>query len=610
MPYIGTSPSNGVRRKHTYTATASQTSFSGAGAEGATLSYKDSNFVDVYQNGVKLGDADYTATSGTAIVLGTGATVSDLVVIVAYDVFSAADTVSKADGGQFDGNVTMAGTLGVTGIATFTDDIIIGDGKTIGSASDVDAMTIASNGQVTFSQTLIGTALDISGDIDVDGTTNLDVVDIDGAVDMASTLQVDGAITSSAGATITTADNSNNLTLISTDADASTGPNLVLQRDSASPADNDLSGTIKFIADNDAAEATDCVSIFSKIIDASNGSEDASLLINSIVGGSQISRFNITPLEIAINDDSVDLDFRVESNGNAGMLYVDGGNDRVGIGTTSPDALLVINKAAADHTSSAVTIRNSQDGGYGSILNFESAQTNGTILKAATIGTDGAENWASTANTSSNLKFSTMRDGTLTEHMRITKDGDLLLHKTSAVTSGAGTYFARSSNVSTMPIYLRFLKTYSGVRTATENYHDGTNVGGILFDNSSTTFSTSSDYRLKENVVTDWDATTRLKQLKPSRFNFKIDADKTVDGFLAHEVSSIVPEAVTGIKDELQVWEDGEKLPEGVSVGDNKLDDDGNTMPKYQGIDQSKLVPLLVKTIQELEARITALESA
>ena len=111
MPYIGTSPSQGVRKVHTYTATANQTSFSGAGAEGATLSYKDSNFVDVYQNGVKLGDADYTATSGTAIVLGTGATVSDLVVVVAYDVFSAADTVSKADGGQFDGNVTFAGDI-------------------------------------------------------------------------------------------------------------------------------------------------------------------------------------------------------------------------------------------------------------------------------------------------------------------------------------------------------------------------------------------------------------------------------------------------------------------------------------------------------------------
>ena len=103
MPYIGVSPQFGVRRKHTYTATAGQTSFSGAGSEGATLSYTDSNFVDVYQNGVKLGDADYTSTSGTAIVLAQGASVDDLVEIIVFDAFSAADTVSKADGGTFDG---------------------------------------------------------------------------------------------------------------------------------------------------------------------------------------------------------------------------------------------------------------------------------------------------------------------------------------------------------------------------------------------------------------------------------------------------------------------------------------------------------------------------
>ena len=87
---------------------------------------------------------------------------------------------------DIDGAVDMASTLGVTGIATFADDIIIGDGKTIGSASDVDAITIASNGQVTLTQTLIGTALDISGDVDIDGTTNLDIVDIDGAVNIAA----------------------------------------------------------------------------------------------------------------------------------------------------------------------------------------------------------------------------------------------------------------------------------------------------------------------------------------------------------------------------------------------------------------------------------------
>ena len=139
MAYIGVSPSNGVRRVHTYTATASQTTFSGAGAEGTSLSYKDSNFVDVYQNGIKLGDADYTSTSGTSIVLAQGASVDDLVVVVVFDVFSVADTVSKADGGTFDGNVTMGGTLGVTGASTLTGALSAKGGAVFNEDSaDVD----------------------------------------------------------------------------------------------------------------------------------------------------------------------------------------------------------------------------------------------------------------------------------------------------------------------------------------------------------------------------------------------------------------------------------------------------------------------------------------
>jgi len=109
MAYIGVSPSNGVRRKHTYTATSGQTSFSGAGAEGATLSYNDSNFVDVYQNGVKLAEEDYTATSGTAIVLAQGASADDVVEIIVFDVFSVADTVSKSAGGDFNSDITSGG---------------------------------------------------------------------------------------------------------------------------------------------------------------------------------------------------------------------------------------------------------------------------------------------------------------------------------------------------------------------------------------------------------------------------------------------------------------------------------------------------------------------
>jgi len=137
----------------------------------------------------------------------------------------------------------------------------------------------------------------------------------------------------------------------------------------------------------------------------------------------------------------------------------------------------------------------------------------------------------------------------------------------------------------------------------------GTQRGSISVSGSATAYNTSSDYRMKENVDYIWDATARLKQLKPARFNFIDDASNTlVDGFLAHEVSSIVPEAITGTKDAMTtevLYVEGDKLPDGKSVGDVKE----ASVPDYQGIDQSKLVPLLVKTIQELEARITALEA-
>jgi len=140
----------------------------------------------------------------------------------------------------------------------------------------------------------------------------------------------------------------------------------------------------------------------------------------------------------------------------------------------------------------------------------------------------------------------------------------------------------------------------------------GTFKGGIDVSSSGVTYNSTSDYRLKENVDYTWDATTRLKQLKPARFNFIIDETNTlVDGFIAHEVSSIVPEAISGTKDAMAVEtrytaDDVETQGDTPSknVGDPKTYSDTEIDP--QGIDQSKLVPLLVKTIQELEARLTA----
>ena len=112
-------------------------------------------------------------------------------------------------------------------------------------------------------------------------------------------------------------------------------------------------------------------------------------------------------------------------------------------------------------------------------------------------------------------------------------------------------------------------------------------IGTIVMSNSGVAYNTTSDYRLKENVVDMTGAVDRVKQLLPKRFNFKNDPEITVDGFLAHEAQAVVPESVTGTKDEV----------------------DANGDAVYQGIDQAKLVPLLVGAIKELTARIEALEA-
>jgi len=152
MAYIGTSPSNGVRRRFVYEATANQTSFSGNDESGITLTYVDSLYLDVYQNGVKLkaGD-DYTATTGTTVVLVQGASADDVLEMVSFDVFSVNDSVSASAGGSFAGNVGMGGTLLVSGDVTIgdtsaADKKILFDGNAqdfhIGLDDSIDSLTI------------------------------------------------------------------------------------------------------------------------------------------------------------------------------------------------------------------------------------------------------------------------------------------------------------------------------------------------------------------------------------------------------------------------------------------------------------------------------------
>ena len=131
------------------------------------------------------------------------------------------------------------------------------------------------------------------------------------------------------GTTITTADNTTQLTLKSTDADGSSGPLLDLTRDSASPADGDVTGIIRFRADNDAGEVTTTGQIVSLLNDASDGTEDGELKIETMISGSAQPRIDILPGETVLNEGSIDVDFRVESDGNANMLFVNAGDNAV-----------------------------------------------------------------------------------------------------------------------------------------------------------------------------------------------------------------------------------------------------------------------------------------
>ncbi len=158
---------------------------------------------------------------------------------------------------------------------------------------------------------------------------------------------------------------------------------------------------------------------------------------------------------------------------------------------------------------------------------------------------------------------------------------------TPLVVSDTGSQITNSGNGSVFGLTMKSFSSGAGTNQIRFIKSENTQVGSIVSSYAATAYNTSSDYRLKEDIQAVPNATARTLALKPCNFQW-IGSDYRVDGFIAHEVADQVPEAVTGEKD--------------------AVDADGN--PEYQGIDQSKLVPLLVKTIQELEARITTLENA
>ena len=266
-------------------------------------------------------------------------------------------------------------------------------------------------------------------------------------------------------------------------------------------------------------------------------------------------------------------------------MRVNGSDGKVGIGTTSPDEILHL-KAANPVLEIEGTAGSSGDTGV-----FLNANGNHWFVRADNSGSQNTFSIKSGTPASS------------THRLMIDSSGRVLIGTTSTGGQGGLTISPFHDDGACTLIFDRANTSDTSTVLAFENNNSG--VGSITHGNSSTSYNTSSDYRLKENVTAISDGITRLKTLKPYRFNFKVDASTTVDGFLAHEVTA-VPEAITGTKDETQdiLYTEDDTIPSGKKIGDVK-----EVQPVYQGIDQSKLVPLLTAALQEAVGKIETLET-
>jgi hypothetical protein len=320
------------------------------------------------------------------------------------------------------------------------------------------------------------------------------------------------------GTTITTADNTVQLSLTSTDADANSGPELDLYRNSSSPADADLMGKVTFRGRNDNSQDVNYGQIVARAEDASDGTEDGRVDFRAIIGGTEgtFMKYHVpSGNEVVFNDGSLDIDFRVESNGEANMLFVNAGSDAVGIGTNDPQVDLEVR--------TGVTSR---------------------------LRVSGA------ANTNSKVEI--------------------------GYDNSTGPYIkAGSSGTTKLQVYVDNTSLAAEFR-----------ANGDFYSNDGTVHSLS-DSRIKKDIADLTDGLDIVNQLKPRTFKYNgkattLDDDRTRYGFVADEVMIVASQYVS---EETQ------------TIDDVEVDD-------FKSLSTTKMIPMLVKAIQELSAKVTALESA
>jgi hypothetical protein len=314
---------------------------------------------------------------------------------------------------------------------------------------------------------------------------------------------------------------------------------------------------------------------------------------------------------------------RIGDNESLGVVQVDTGLNvlgDVGVGTSSPAAKLEVASPAS--TPAVLRISSNKTGtgaGDRDRLDFYSADNSGTAYQLGYMDYDRAD----TTGTASYVAWASRVAGTVAERYRIDSSGTVLVAKSSdnndvgcSLRASGAAYFVCNSNAALL------VNRLGSDGTVVQIYNDSNGVGSISVSGASTAYNTSSDYRLKTDAQPMTGASDRVLALKPINFAWIASGDR-VDGFLAHEAQAIVPECVTGTKDAMR-----DEEYEVTAAIEATYDEDGNeltaaveavmgtrSVPDMQGIDQSKLVPLLTAALQEaltkiadMEIRLSALE--
>jgi len=483
----------------------------------------------------------------------------DIYVAGAKDFVITANTFTAESGSTIAAQALTATTITTTGAIAIAND------GNIGSAGDADAIAISSSGVVTFSQAPVFPDGSIAvADLDIDGATDIGAAIVDADLFIID----DGAggtnrkVTASrlktyAGAssafteavTITVADNSDTLTLISTDDDASGGPVLDFYRNSSSPADSDSIGKITFRGRNDNSQDVDFGKLDFTITDASDGTEDAKFVFNLINAGTLEDVFSISPTETVFNDSSVDRQFRIESDGNANMFKVDGSGNNVLIGTGTDRLSAELQVSGVQHNTRVATF--THQGDPSSVSPF------GIIIEYSGGAPDNNSDTASQA-----IKFF----DTTTTRFLVAGDGDCLNHDNDFGAISDERIKDNIVDASTQWDDIKALKVRKFERKDDIAQHgQGNNVQiGVIAQ------------ELEAAGMSGL-----VKQSEPEEEHIKMSSEFGT------------------------LYEDGDTIPEGKKVGDIKT----TTGENVRSVKYSVLYMKAIKALQEAMARIETLES-